>query len=70
MNISIKYYEKAIDYNISMAFNNLGRIYEKGKGVPVDLEKTRKLYEKGVQLNNTTAIDNLGWLYYKALGLI
>ena len=40
------YYEKACDLGDSISCNDIASLYEKGKGVPIDMEKAKEYYAK------------------------
>jgi uncharacterized protein len=39
--------------------NNLGTLYQMGRGVPKDLSEARRWYEKAADAGNQNAKDNL-----------
>jgi TPR repeat protein len=61
-----KWYEKAAERGDVVGMNNLGLLYETGRGVPTDLVKAKDLYQKSAEAGNPDAMVNLGRLY--ALG--
>ena len=48
---------------------NLGVVYHKGLGVPVDFEKARKWYTKAAEQGLAEAQNNLGCMYYRGEGV-
>jgi enhanced entry protein EnhC len=46
---------------------NLGLIYEKGKGRPVDYEKAKALYQEAADLGHTQAMVQLAGIYFNGL---
>lgn len=46
---------------------DLGLIYEKGKGCPVDFEKAKELYQQAVDLGHSQAMVQLAGLYFNGL---
>ena len=56
-------YQKAAAQGYAGAQNNLGWLYEKGKGVPKDLNKARELYQKAADQGYAAAQNNLARLY-------
>lgn len=63
-----KYYRKAAESGNSDAMVNLGTLYERGYGVPMDYEKAYALYFKAAQDNNYYACYNLGLCYQYGRG--
>lgn len=53
----------------SNAYNNLGILYDEGKGVPQDYKKAKAYYEQAVKLGNIVAMNNLGSLYEHGQGV-
>jgi TPR repeat protein len=47
----------------------LGRIYEKGYGVDIDLIKAERWYDMAAEQGNASAQNNLGWMYEKGIGV-
>lgn len=56
-------YQHAAQLGDSIGQYNLGLIYEKGKGVPVDLAKARALYAQAAEKNLSQAMVQLGGFY-------
>ena len=48
---------------------NLGVMYHKGQGVPVDYVAARNWYEKAAPSGSSDAMINLGLIYEKGLGV-
>lgn len=55
-------YEQAADRNDADALNNLGRLYQNGWGVSVDLVKARQLYQRAADLGSEVGRGNLARL--------
>ena len=51
------------------AQNNLGSLYQNGRGVPKDLGKASELYLKAADQGNAAAQNNLGVLYRSGQGV-
>jgi len=56
-------YRKAADQGDAVGQNNLGYLYEHGKGVPQDYAQAAIWYRKAAEQGYATAQDNLGDLY-------
>lgn len=54
----IYWYEKAITKNHPAAHNNLAGFYEKGEGIPQDINKALELYKKAGELGDTSGKKN------------
>jgi TPR repeat protein len=52
------------------AMVELGRIYQSGLGVAVDVEHAFKWYQKASDLGNTFGMNDLGWCYEKGIGCV
>lgn len=63
--LAIKYYNQAIDKNISHAYFNLAVMYREGEGVDVDLDNAKILFKQSMNLDNIRAITCLGDLSSK-----
>ncbi len=57
---AIQWYREGADHNNPDAQNNLGRIYETGKGVPVDYQKAIHYYTAAAEQDHSDAVTNLG----------
>lgn len=68
LNKTISFYEKAIELNNPVAMNELGMMYQNGKGVKASIEKAFELYEKGANLECFEAMNNLGFMYENGFG--
>ncbi|KAI8886565.1 HCP-like protein [Backusella circina FSU 941] len=64
---AIKYYQKAANSGITQSMYQLGLLYEKGKGVPVDLVYAKKLYEKASQSDHADSSYRLARLHYNEM---
>lgn len=53
----------------SWATNELGRIYETGSIIEVNLDKAHKMYQMAANQDNTKAIYNLARLYHYGIGV-
>ena len=60
---SISWYEKAIEKGDVDSINNLGWMYENGKGVTQDYEKAIELYKLAADDGEDYAMNNLGSIY-------
>lgn len=59
-----QWYEKAIDYGSTVAYCNIGYIYEKGtEKVPADSAEAKKWYQLGAAAGNARCMYNLGLEY-------
>ena len=61
-------YQIAADQKDAIGQFNLGLIYEKGKGRPVDYAKARELYQAAADLGVSQAMSQLAGLYFNGLG--
>jgi TPR repeat protein len=59
---------KFADKGHPIACNNLGYLYQNGKGTPVNYDKAFNLYSTSVELGNSYAMINLGHMYNKGQG--
>ncbi len=59
-------YQQAADKGYPLGQFDLGLIYEKGKGVPVDLVKAKELYLKAAEKGHVQAMVQLAGLYFNA----
>ena len=66
---AMKWYRKAAAQGNAMAQNNIGLLYELGKGVEKDYEEAMKWYRKAVAQGNAMAQKNIGDLYYNGNGV-
>lgn len=62
-------YEKAVPLGSVFAPNNIGWLYESGRGVPRDYGEARRWYEKGAERGDAWAMNNLGGLYGRGQGV-
>lgn len=58
------WYEKAASQGHTNAQNNLGLLYERGKGVAPDSQRAMSLYRRAAELGNAKAQHNLGRMYH------
>jgi enhanced entry protein EnhC len=61
-------YQIAADQRDPIGQFNLGLIYEKGKGRPVDFIKAKELYQKAAEQGHSQAMVQLAGLYFNGLG--
>ena len=67
---ALKWYEIAADNNNSDAMNNLGLMYQNGKGISnPDFSAAAKWYTRGAEMGNPSAMNNLGSLYNTGKGV-
>lgn len=64
-----EYSEKGCELKEGTACNNLGVLYENGRGVKQNFSKAAEYYKKGCELNFGKACNNLGVLYKKGQGI-
>ena len=57
------WYNKAVNAGNAAAMNNIGRMYEFGKGVEQDYTKSLEWYNKAANAGNATAMYNIGYMY-------
>lgn len=62
---AVDLYEECAKHGIPKAFRMLGHIYDEGKIVSVDKEKSVKYYEKAMELGNAETAYFLGQYYEK-----
>jgi TPR repeat protein len=60
---AMRWYRKAADQGNADAQNNIGWIYEHGRGVPQDFAKAMRWYRKAADQGNADAQNNIGWIY-------
>lgn len=69
MENAIKLYTEAAELRNLEALNNLGRIYETGKGLPgKDLQKASFYYLRAAELGHADAQTNIGYLIEHSIG--
>jgi TPR repeat protein len=56
---AMRWYLKAVDDGDAIANWNVGRLYEFGFGVPIDLDKAKAWYQKGADKGDMNAQDYL-----------
>ena len=61
--LAFKYYELAADQGHDNAQHDLGYMYQKGKGVIIDIEKSIHYYKKSAEQENVAAQNNLGHIF-------
>ncbi len=67
--MAAEWYAKAAHQDHAMALNNLGFLYEQGRGVNKDYKKAFDLYSKAADLDFIPALANVGHCYEKGLGI-
>lgn len=60
---AVHYYSLAARQGDNRALNNLGCLYQFGKGVERDFEKARELYKKAIAAGNPRGYMALGYMY-------
>lgn len=65
---AVQDYQKAVPLGSVFAPNNIGRLYENGRGVATDFGEARRFYELGAERGDGYAMTNLGGLYWRGLG--
>ncbi|WP_192805097.1 tetratricopeptide repeat protein [Noviherbaspirillum aerium] len=63
------YYRAMAAMGNAAAMNNLGVSYEKGRGVPQDLDKAVECYRSAIEMGNACAMFNLGLMYEEGRGV-
>ena len=66
---AIALYSKAAKLGDSYGYYCLGKIYQKGMGVAVDLNKAKSYYEKAVEMGDEFAMNSLGVMYMNGEGV-
>ena len=66
---SVRRYTQAAEQGESKSQNNLGLIYETGRGVLQNYQKAAKWYKKAAEQGNPKPQNNLGIMYSKARGV-
>lgn len=61
-------FRRAAELGNAVAMNNLGFLYQGGKGVPTDYGQSVYWYRKAADLGNPAAMNNLGGLYQTGIG--
>ena len=57
--VGLRWYRKAAEAGNSSGMNNLGAMYEQGRGVVQDTQQAIVWYEKAVAAGHSVAPDNL-----------
>ena len=65
----MKWYTKAAEQGNAVAQNNLGFMYDNGKGVAQDYKEAVKWYTKAAEQGNASAQSNLGAMYDQGKGV-
>jgi TPR repeat protein len=65
---ALKFYQKATSLEVAQSIYQLGYLYEKGRGVQVDIEEAKLLYERASMKNHADSSYRLGRLHYYGLG--
>lgn len=58
----------AAEQNDAAGLNNLAYLYERGLGVPADLNKAATLYRRSAMQGNPVAQESLGRFYQQGIG--
>jgi TPR repeat protein len=66
---AVKFYRKAADQGDAYAQNNLGNLYDSGKGVKQDYDEAVNWYRKAAEKGNPYGQYRLGWAYENAQGV-
>ena len=67
---AVEWYKKAADQSLAEAQNNLGMMYEMGKGgLTQSNAKALELYQKAADQGFAKAQKNLGTMYYNGKGI-
>jgi TPR repeat protein len=66
---AVKFYRKAADQGDVYAQNNLGNLYDSGKGVKQDYVEAVNWYRKAAEKGNPYGQYRLGWAYENAHGV-
>ena len=69
MNATVQWWRKAAAQGHARAQNDLGYLYQKGEGVPLDYAEAAKWYRMAAAQGDATAQDNLGSLYFSGRGV-
>jgi TPR repeat protein len=64
-----QWYEKGAAQGFAAAQNNLGSLYDNGRGVPQDYVKARQWWEQAAAQGSSEAQNNLGVLYDDGQGV-
>ena len=65
----MKWFRKSAQQNNHNAMIRIGRLYEEGKGVPMNKQEAVKWYRKAADLGNVEAMGYLGCCYEKGEGV-
>lgn len=66
---AIALYSKAAKLGDSMGYYSLGKVYQKGMGVAVDLNIAKFYYEKAIEMGDEFAMNSLGVMYMNGEGV-
>ncbi len=58
-----KYNEEAIELGLSRAIHNMGKCFEEGWGVTLNLTKALEWYERGIKSNCSNCMGSAGYIY-------
>jgi TPR repeat protein len=67
---AVSWYRKAADQGDAFAQNNLGAMYDIGRGVPQDYAQAVSWYRKAADQGDAYAQNNLGVMYAKGQGVL
>jgi TPR repeat protein len=66
---ALQLYSMAMDRGDGWATNNIGLLYENGKGVAADINKARALYQLATERGDYHGFNNLARLYFTGTGV-
>jgi TPR repeat protein len=61
---ALEFYQKATSLEVAQSMYQLGCLYEKGRGVQVNIKEAQSLYERASVKNNADSSYRLGCLHY------
>jgi TPR repeat protein len=64
-----RWYQEAVERGNPYAQNNIGRLYNLGRGVAQDYREAMRWFRRAADQGNAPARDNIGWLYEGGLGV-
>ncbi|MBR4742422.1 MAG: sel1 repeat family protein [Desulfovibrio sp.] len=66
---ALKMWEKMAENNDAQAMNNLGILYDRGLGVPVDVGRALHWFALSAKGNNPEGMSNYGWMLEQGRGI-
>ncbi|WP_120953393.1 tetratricopeptide repeat protein [Helicobacter sp. L8] len=66
---SVSYWQKLIEMGDSRGYNEMGAMYEDGKGIVKDCSKALQYYQKAADMGDIMAYNNLGIMYENGEGV-